>query len=397
MKKKSSNELIDLIIEGKSKYLEFCDENLDDPNIAKHLVAFCNADGGNLVFGVDDNGEVVGLINHEIEHRVADIAANLIFPPISPKYYEVTLTGKTIGVVEVLAGKESPYYYAWQGVQNYMVRSGKTTRKITANQLQSMLKKSGGLRYEVSPVGNASFEDLDQQRLAGFLQRTRQIDLTAYADKKLLELLTNLELVVQSGKQYHPTVAGVLLFANEPQKFIQHAKIGMITYSGPAKSQDSLLMEVTEPFVAGINPESGEISANGAIESIIEIIKDHWDDHQNTKSFPAKVIQEIIVNTLIHRDYSDTESNIVIEVFTDHIEFTSPGLFHENIDLDKIGIGMKSIRNPLLYNLLAEAGYFNKNDLPVYNLLTAHTDDSSIKKFVLEPREKEVHAVLFIK
>ncbi len=395
MAKKSSDEIIDLIIEGTSEQLEFCEESLDDETIARHIVSFANAKGGILLFGVDEKKEVHGLNFFEIEHRIADITANMVYPAISPEYYNVKLTGKTVGVVDIQECEEKPYYYIWKGEQNYVIRSKKACRKIPPNQIQQMRKKAGSVRNELTPVGNATLADLDPERIHSFLMRSRFIDYNNLPEKEKIDLLELLEIISRDGKKVHPTTAGLLLFGHRPEEFLAHSKIDVLVFSGEEKSQDSLIMAASSPLIAVRNPETGDVSRTGVIEEILGLIANNQEDEDS--AFPEDILTELLVNAVVHRDYLLTDSKITIEIYSRHIDIYVPGNLFEEQTVSKIKAGMKLIRNPLLYNFMAEAGYFNKNMLPVYKLLFSKISHPKVKKFEFEPQNQQVRVSLSIK
>ncbi|MBN2092559.1 putative DNA binding domain-containing protein [candidate division KSB1 bacterium] len=395
MAKKSSDEIIDLIIEGTSEKLEFCEESLDDETIARHIVSFANAKGGILLFGVDEKKEVHGLNFFEIEHRITDITANMVYPAISPEYYNVKLTGKTVGVVDIQECEEKPYYYIWKGEQNYVIRSKKACRKIPPNQIQQMRKKAGSVRNELTPVGNATLADLDPERIHSFLMRSRFIDYNNLPEKEKIDLLELLEIISRDGKKIHPTTAGLLLFGHRPEEFLAHTKIDVLVFSGEEKSQDSLIMAASSPFIAARDPETGDVTRTGVVEEILGLISNNQEDEDAT--FPEDVLKELLVNALVHRDYLLTDSKITIEIYSHHIDIYVPGNLFEGQTVSKIKAGMKLIRNPLLYTFMAEAEYFNKNILPVYKLLYSKISHPKIKKFEFEPQNQQVRVSLSIK
>jgi len=396
MTKKSSEELIDLILSGTSKNLEFCDDNIDDATIARHLVAFSNAEGGTIIFGIDDDGQILGLMTSEIQYRIAEIAANMIFPVIYPEYYAVTLTGKVIGVVEIPAGSEKPHYFTAQGRQNYTIRAGKTSRKITANQLQSFFGHEHKLRYELSPVGKATRNDLDSGRLASFLQVSRGIELTTYREKEATALLVALDILTPA-KTEIPTVAGLLLFGANPGQFLAQSKISVVLFSGTERNQESVQMEVCRTLAPVRDLATGNVVQTGALEEIFALIVDHLHElhpPDAPPSLPAETIQELLLNAFCHRDYADSEAKILVEVFSDRIEITSPGTLSPEITPDQISAGRKATRNPLIYSYLAEIGYIHKNDLPLFNLITRRHPVPAIKRFEFDPQDKQVRTTL---
>lgn len=399
MNQKNSNELVDLVLNGRNETLEFCDEYLDDLVIAKHLVAFANAKGGMLLFGVEENGDVEGLINHDTKFRIDDIISKSIFPAIQTEYYEVKLTGKTVGVVEIFEGSEKPHYYTSQGEQNYMIRSGKSSQKIPSNQLQTMLRKNIGDRFEISPIQNTSLDDLDQDRLAYFLQKTRGVTLSDVSDEELKTLLTRLNLIVEEDKKVNLTVAAIVLFAKKPGEILVQTQIQLNLYNGADTESETLNLSVDEPIMPVINSEDQTVVSKGAIEACQDIIHENLvyeGDEDSKPYFPENMVKELLINALAHRNYSDAESKIIVNVFTDHLEVISPGTLHKELTMAKIEVGQKATENPLLYSYLAETGYLDKNQLAVFQLLHNQWTDGDYQKFTFDVEGQNVKATLFV-
>lgn len=400
MTRKNSSELIDLIIAGNSSQLELCDENLDESNIAKHLVAFANSkEGGLLIFGIDDDKQVVGLINPDIEYRITEISAKMMNPAITPHYYEAKMTGKTIAVVEIEPGPEQPYYFTWKGEQNYTIRSGKFSRKISSNQLQSMLRKSRGVRYELMPIPNSTIEDLDKERLAYFLLKSREIDFNSLSAKALNDLLFNLQFLTTNGAKTVCTVGGMLLFGKEPTKYLAQLKTKLMIYEGIEKTEESVLLEVNSALIPGYDYKNKNVTTKGSVEEIISLINEHIQtnaDNEPVLRFPLKILTELLVNAFVHRSYSETSANVMVEIFSDRLEISSPGSLLGDINFGRIQAGAKATRNPLLYTSLAEAGYFDKNALTIYNLISPNRKNESPEKFSLNLGNNQVNVVFKI-
>ncbi|MGH7453081.1 MAG: ATP-binding protein [bacterium] len=71
--------------------------------------------------------------------------------------------------------------------------------------------------------------------------------------------------------------------------------------------------------------------------------------------FPPKVLREILVNALAHRDYT-MSAPIRVIVYDDRLEVRSPGLLPISIKLESLGYGMRVLRNPIIYNMLLRVG-----------------------------------------
>lgn len=79
-------------------------------NIAREMVAFANTDGGDIVIGVDDDGQMVGtVINNTTRSSLQDIASNCD-PPIFLEVYEhIDKTDRQFFMIHVGSGDNKPY------------------------------------------------------------------------------------------------------------------------------------------------------------------------------------------------------------------------------------------------------------------------------------------------
>ena len=83
------NKIRLFISSQENQYLERKSARVEPLDILKHLVAFANADGGSLIIGVEDNGEITGFNNskaHKIDEFKNMTVTKLRDTPILPKY-----------------------------------------------------------------------------------------------------------------------------------------------------------------------------------------------------------------------------------------------------------------------------------------------------------------------
>lgn len=106
------------ILKGESKTMEF--KTTLPSNSEKYLktiIAYSNTSGGKLIIGVDDKTLVIHGVENEF--TVMDAIANSISdacePIIYPEIYPQTIDGKTVIVVEISHGKQTPYYLKAKG------------------------------------------------------------------------------------------------------------------------------------------------------------------------------------------------------------------------------------------------------------------------------------------
>lgn len=98
------NHIQKLIEEGEHQMLDFKFEISDSKRIARSLAAFANTDGGRLLVGVKDNGNIAGVHSDEEIHMIQAAAEMYCQPPVSYFTEEWDINGKT--VLEVVIPKD---------------------------------------------------------------------------------------------------------------------------------------------------------------------------------------------------------------------------------------------------------------------------------------------------
>lgn len=103
------DKLKELILEGESSTVEFKRKFTTPEKIAKEISAFANTIGGWLLFGIDDDGSVVGVQSEKGEISLIETAVQFYLKPeILPEVYIVPLYGKDIVVVRVNESERKP-------------------------------------------------------------------------------------------------------------------------------------------------------------------------------------------------------------------------------------------------------------------------------------------------
>jgi hypothetical protein len=133
-----SDDIEELIQRGEGKHIEFKESIVAGSKIAQTSVAFSNTEGGTILIGVNDNGEVVGEKEDKIHERIANIISDSVDPPsISFEIEEHNLKGKMVYAIRVQSGDAKPYIC---GGKVYIRRS-KTNRIAGKHELDNFYKK----------------------------------------------------------------------------------------------------------------------------------------------------------------------------------------------------------------------------------------------------------------
>ncbi len=131
----------------------------------KWVCGFANADGGELVIGRNDRGEVVGIphagrLLEELPNKVRDLLGIMV---------DVNLRSEAgLESLEIrVEAYPSPVSYRGE----YLVRSGSTNQMLKGAALDRFLLRKYGRTWDSAPLPGLSVEDLDADVLRGFCEQ----------------------------------------------------------------------------------------------------------------------------------------------------------------------------------------------------------------------------------
>jgi len=101
-----------------------------------------------------------------------------------------------------------------------------------------------------------------------------------------------------------------------------------------------------------------------AVKSIMLFLKKHamrGADFSDTRrkdiwSIPLGMLREIVINALVHADYSQRGAPIRVAFFDDRIEIENPGILLPGLTIEDIKQGISKIRNPVIARVFRELG-----------------------------------------
>ncbi|MCP4756156.1 MAG: transcriptional regulator, partial [Proteobacteria bacterium] len=200
------SSLISLIQQGENVCLEFISSEAKADSIAREIVSFANKDGGTLLLGVLDDGQIGGLPGEKnYEEWVANIARNNVIPAIDLTFSISIIQNGRIGVIGIPKGRDKPYQTT-DG--KYWIRVGSTNRIATQAELLRLFQASGFYHYDLTPVYQTGLRDLNFSKLDNYFQRYK-VSFSRETDEQKTILLRNVDILTESGQA---TVAGMLVF-----------------------------------------------------------------------------------------------------------------------------------------------------------------------------------------
>ena len=192
----------------------------------------------------------------------------------------------------------------------------------------------------------AGIDKLDKLRFRDFL---RDVYKQEYPDStfELTRLLQNMNLATDDGRL---NLAGVLLFAEQPEWIVPQFVVKAIRYPGNKIHATDYLD--TEDF-SGPLPKLFEGALAFVMRNLHKAQAGRGVNAPGTPEIPEAVFEELLVNALMHRDYL-VSAPIRLFVFDNRIEIISPGHLPNNLTVEKIRAGNSNIRNPILVSYVAK-------------------------------------------
>jgi Predicted transcriptional regulator containing an HTH domain and an uncharacterized domain shared with the mammalian protein Schlafen len=195
-------ELKERIIKGEDLHTEFKEFLIDNENIAKSIVCFANTDGGQIIVGVNKNGDIVGVKDLDILiRRIDDIAHNRCEPPITVIPETLSIDNKTVLVINIPKGDQRPYRTS-SGL--YYIRSANHCRQASREELLRLFQATESIYYDEIEISNSSLKDIDMDYAKRFLERYFNLDVE---NENLIRYLVNIKAL---SKKERPTLAGLI-------------------------------------------------------------------------------------------------------------------------------------------------------------------------------------------
>ena len=310
-----------LLAGGETSTVEFKRDDLANHELAKALVAFLNVEGGSLLLGVADDGGVAGATRHRLEDWVSDACRVKIDPPIIPllAWARDATPGKDVLIVQVPQGPDKPYARIHNNHRTYYVRVGATSREASREELERLFQASGRLQYGLKPVPGADLTALDPRRLRDYFSRVTGGEAPPETDVRAWEtLLRNVDLMTVTQGRPVATVDGILLFGDDPSRFVRQSGIRAVCYAGTQQDYATRADQDLRGPMLPLGSANGRMAAIGLVEQAWDFMRrntapaariengrriDSWE-------YPETVFREVIVNALVHRDYSIAGTDI---------------------------------------------------------------------------------------
>lgn len=297
------------------------------PDIRKEVMAFANTDGGTVYVGVRKDGSVAGV--EDPDGGMLQIVGSLkdaLAPDVMPfvKVDTVSIDEKQVIEIVVTTGTSRPYYLREKGLKpsGVYVRKGSSTQPLSEEGIREMIRENSARSYELSRSLNQelTFTTLEAEMAKRSIEfgpaQMRTLRLTGEDG-----LYTNLALLLSDQCE---TTTKVALFQGTERAVFRERK----EFAGSILKQ----LDDIYSFIDFLNKTKATFSGL------------HRTD---TRDYPEEAVREALLNSIVHRDYAISGSNL-INMYDDRLEFVSMGGLVPSIELESIFIGVSQPRNPQL-------------------------------------------------
>lgn len=334
----------------------------------KTVSTFSNYNDSKIIFGINDDGDPIGLETTDAECLKIENMINDTLDPV-PKYkLEIkNLDGKQIIILSVFKGKNTPYYCNGKAYR----RSNTSTLEVDRLELNRLVIEGINIDYEEkkSINQNLNFEilELKLKKIVGI-------------DSLSLDVLKTLNLYDKDG---YYNIAGELL-ADESD--IEYSGVDIVRFG---KDINQILYRKT----------LNNSSLLYQYQKTIEIFERYYQyeeiegyDRIRKELIPREAFRESLANAMVHRVW-DIKTHIQIGMYTDRIEISSPGGLPVGISKEEYLSGNVSIlRNPIIAGVFYRLNFIEQFGTGVMRIIDEYRQSISKPKF--EITENNIRIIL---
>lgn len=326
------------------------EKDISPTKIANELIGMLNADGGVLVFGVSNTGEIQDL--GRLGEKLSDyrnLFVDFIEPHGNIKLEEAKIEEKLVFLYHV--DQDIERIFKRKDNEQIFLRVDDKNRQLDRDAVRNLEYDKQIRKFEDEIEPEFDFNDLDAKLLNGYKQKLNY-------DGDALDLLVKRHLAIKKDGQYKIKKAGVLLFAKDPEKYITSASLRYIRYEGLDAQ-----VGIEHNVVKDERFENNIPWIIGHVKNFLKAtLKDYYFLDLETGRFnkvpeyPEEAWLEGIVNALCHRSYNVQGNAIYIKHFDDRLEISNSGPLPAQVNVENIRTERFS-RNPRIARALEDMGF----------------------------------------
>jgi|TARA_Y100000588_G_C14221594_1_gene911227 ATP-dependent DNA helicase RecG len=348
------NQIKILATQGESQQLEYKKSTANLKDILQTICAFLNGDGGIVLIGVEDNGNLVGQevsdkTRREIGVEIAKIAP---YSNSSIEIFYVQFSERKQIIVFHVTTDSTKRPYTYNGRAYIRVQSD--TLLMPPDYYQHLTLNNAQFKdqWEDEPLADVTLDALDVEEIVSTIKEgvlNGRIP-EGFETKDPVKALKHLGLL--QGDQI--TRAALILFGKSPEVVFPQCILRLARFRGTNKSEFIDNKQIQGNVFKLIQSALSFANLHLPIASTFSKTSIKREDKP---LFPISILREAITNALCHRDYSYTGGSVSFAIYDDRLEIWSYGLLPPGLSIDDLGELNQSIpRNRRIANVL----YYHK-------------------------------------
>ena len=341
-------------------------DNMD--KFSQAICAFSNdvADSkkkGYLLIGVRDNGELAGLqVDDKLLLQISNIRTdgNILPQPVMT-VEKFSFPQGDVLVVEVTPSQVPPVRYRGR----IWVRVG--PRKSIATEAEEKLlteRRLSNIRtFDAMPCLGTTLEDLDITLFKKeYLFKAVAEDILQEDKRTIEEQMASLGLY--DLRYQCPTNAAIVLFGNNPERFLHGAYIQYVRFKGLDRAGDIINEHKFSGNLCKVLPRIDvfvETSIAQKRPIPISVLRE-----KTVSKYPYWATRELLMNAIMHRDY-ESNAPVAFYEYDDRIEIQNAGGLYGKVSANNFP-NVSDYRNPFIAEAMKVLGYVNRFSRGVYRV-----------------------------
>jgi ATP-dependent DNA helicase RecG len=289
--------------------------------LTESVVSFSNSDGGVILIGVGNDGEIVG---RELTQGLEDDLHQMIGHLRDPGRYTIEALRVEGTAITVLAIAKRSEGFAQTASGRVLVRRGSLDVALFGAELREFLNARSLERFESTDTP-ISLSEASKGLVRGVASAFGWSGPASFPER-----LAEKGLARQTLDGYRLTVAGALHLLSKPHDELGKAYIEILRYREGASNYDRRI-QIDGPLRDQVERATQLIADELGNEVVVLGVHRH-----ELPRLPPRVLREAIANAVAHRSYELRGTCVRIEIHPDAVSITSPGSLPEPVTVENI-------------------------------------------------------------
>jgi len=256
----------------------------------------------------------------ETTKKLGNIAKNNLAWSIQLEHAVLDYKGHALLFVRIPEQQNKPVYLRGRDIYEAYIRSAGHTVKMSREQVHEILALSHGLTFEKRVARSAVMEEtvlelLDYEKLYELIDKRIPQDKS-----RIMDQMCEFGMIDRKDDRYDILNLGAILFARKLKDFgLENKEVIVRKYSGT----NNLVMELEHKMSVGY-----AVGFEDMVDTVMRFTSKEKIEvrREAVPTYPRVAVREFAANLMVHQDFAITGMPITIEVFTNRLVMTNPGM-----------------------------------------------------------------------